>query len=257
MTLKEKALFHSQTGLLVKVITTPALNLIAKQCGLDFIFYDCEHGVLTYRELHDLMIMGNVIDLPSLVRVPQLTRRDISQVLDLGATGIMVPMIETKDQALQLVEWALYPPLGKRSYSGGANTMYMPGGNHRENMDKLNQQTLIIVQIETLKGVEQIDEILSVNGIDAVIVGPCDLGISMGIPDNVMDPAELASIQRVIDACKRHQKSFGIIGSLTLLERFKKDITWFISAIDTNILREGINKVIQDTKEMIGEQNEK
>lgn len=79
----------------------------------------------------------------------------------------------------------------------------------------------------------------------------------MGIPDNVMDPAELASIQRVIDACKRHQKSFGIIGSLTLLERFKKDITWFISAIDTNILREGINKVIQDTKEMIGEQNEK
>lgn len=257
MTLKEKATLHPQTGLLVKVIATPALNLIAKQCGLDFIFYDCEHGALSYRELHDLMVMGNAIDLPSLVRVPQLTRRDISQVLDLGAEGVMVPMVETKAQALQLIEWALYPPFGKRSYSGGANTMYAQGGNHRKNMEMMNHKTLIIVQIETMKGVEHIDEILSINEIDAVIVGPCDLGISMGILDDVMNPLELEAIQRVIDACHQHKKSFGIIGSLTLLERFKNDITWFISAIDTNILRDAIKQVMQDTKEMIGEKNEK
>ena len=257
MTIKENALYQPQIGLLVKVVATPALNLIAKQSGLDFIFYDCEHGILSYKELHDLMVMGNTIDLPSIVRVPQLTRRDISQVLDLGATGIMVPMVETKQQALQLVEWALYPPLGKRSYSGGANTMYAPGGNHRENMDWLNKNTLILVQIETLDGVNNIDEILSVDEVDGVIVGPCDLGISMGIPDNVMDPLELETIQRVIESCRKHHKSFGIIGSLNLLEKFKDDMTWFISAIDTNILRDGLNKVMNDTKKLMGETNEK
>lgn len=96
-------------------------------------------------------------------------------------------MIETREQAELLAGWSKYPPVGRRSYSGGANTDYGPSGGHAQNMEKMNRHTMTIAQIETVKGVENIDEILRVEGIDAAIVGPCDLGISMGNPDNVMD----------------------------------------------------------------------
>lgn len=225
---------------------------MAKDIGLDFLFYDCEHGVIPYRTLHDTMLLGNSIGILSIVRVPQLCRHDVSQILDYGATGVMVPMIETREQAQQQVEWSKYPPLGKRSYSGGANTMYGTSGNHAINMRRMNEQTIVIVQIETLLGVANINEILSVEGIDAAIIGPCDLGISMNIPDNVLDEQELALIQSVQDACKMYQKTFGIIGTNKLLTNFKEHITWLVSAIDTNILRDGITKAVQDYEVLIG-----
>lgn len=253
MTFQKEMLQHPQKGLLIKVVEHPAIVYIAKQCGMDFVFYDCEHGVLSYRRLHDLMLLGKQMDLPSIVRVAQLARADISQILDYGATGVMVPMIETKEQAQNLVNWSKYPPLGKRSYSGGANTNYGPSGHHEEMMKSINEQTITIAQIETLKGVEHIEEILSVEGIDAILVGPCDLGISINNPDNVMDQKELALIKKVAQACKRTNTAFGIIGSNALLHVFQQEIDLFLSAIDTNLLRDGIKKAVASYEEMIGD----
>ena len=242
-----------QKGLLIKVVENPAIVCIAKQCGMDFVFYDCEHGVLPYRTLHDLMLIGNQMKLSSIVRVAQLARADISQILDYGATGVMVPMIETKEQAQALVQWSKYPPLGKRSYSGGANTNYGPSGHHARNMQIMNDRTIAIAQIETLQGVNHIDEILSVEGIDAVMVGPCDLGISMDNPDHVMDPKEIKAITSVMEACKRHDIAFGIIGGTALLQYFKQHIDLFLSAIDTNLLRDGIKQAVNMYEDMIGD----
>lgn len=246
MELKDIMMQRKIKGVLVKVVNHPAMVVMAQDCGMDFIFYDGEHGIISEEKLHDLMVLGNAAGFPSIVRVPQLARRDVSRMLDAGASGIMVPMIETKEQAQQLVDWSKYPPLGKRSYSGGANTHYASGGNHAKNMKNINHRTITIVQIETVKGVENVDEILSVEGIDAAIVGPCDLGISMGNPDNVMDPEELRLIQKVADSCKRHNKAFGIIGDMKLLERFKDDITILVAAVDTKILRSGLIKAIKE-----------
>lgn len=252
MTYKEEANQRPQKGLLIKIIDNPAILYMAKDCGMDFVFYDCEHGVLPYRKLHDLMLHGNSMQLPSFVRVPQLSRQDVSQVLDFGACGVMVPMIETKEQAKQLVEWSKYPPLGKRSYSGGANTLYGPSGNHAQQMKRMNEETITIAQIETIKGVEHVEEILSIEGIDAIIIGPCDLGISMNIPDHVMDERELKLIKHVADACTAHHKSFGIIGGNCLLAAFKDQLTWMISAIDTNLLREGLQRSSKEYETITG-----
>ena len=244
---------HPLKGMLVKIIENPAIVCMAKDCGMDFLFYDMEHGVFSYRKLHDLMLFGNAIQIPSIVRVAQCARKDISQILDYGASGVMVPMIETKAQAEQLVAYSKYPPIGKRSYSGGANTFYGPGGNHARHMAEINENTLSIVQIETCLGVANIDEILSVDGIDAVIVGPCDLGISMHHPDNVMAKEELIMIQKVIDACHSHHKYFGIIGGVALLQYFKKDIDFFLSAIDTNMIRNAMMQAVNTYEDMIGD----
>lgn len=245
MNLKESVKTRKINGILIKVIDNPAIVVISKDNGMDFVFYDLEHGLLSNEKLHDLMLFANASDFSSIVRVPQLARADISRTLDFGASGIMVPMIETKQEAELLVNWSKYPPLGKRSYSGGANTHYATGGNHAVNMQKQNERTLSIVQIETVKGVCNIDEILSVEGIDAAIVGPVDLAISMNHPDDVMHPEELAMIQKVVDACKKHHKAFGIIGAMPLLEHFKQDIDILVSAIDTKILEQGIKQAVE------------
>lgn len=239
-TLRERMHERPQGGLLVQTIDNPAIMLMARDAGIDFAFFDCEHGTIPYRTLHDLMLMGTAIGLPSIVRVGQLARVDVSRILDFGATGVMVPMMETAEQAEQLVAWSKYPPLGKRSYSGGAGTNYGPSGNHSSNMAAANDRTIAIAQIETVRGVEHAEEILSVEGIDAAIIGPCDLAISLGTPDDVGCEAELELIDGVADTCERLGKGFGIIGSNKLLGRYHGRIDLLVSAIDTHIMRAGL-----------------
>lgn len=239
-------------GLFVQVLDNAPCVLMAKAAGFDFLFFDGEHGDIDYARLSTLMLLGNSVGIPSLVRAPQLARADVSRILDLGATGVMVPMVETASQARQLVEWAKYPTLGRRSYSGGAHTGYGPSGNHQQNMERANASVLAIAQIETVEGVRNCDEILSVEGLDAVIIGPCDLAISMGEPDNVGCDEELALIDEVRDACKKHGKGFGIIGGNALLARYANDINFMVSAIDTHILRDSFAAAVDDYRK-IGE----
>ena len=87
-----------------------------------------EHGSFTYDKLTNLILLGNGRGFPSIVRVAQLARADVSGILDCGASGVMVPMMETKEQAEQFVGWSKYPPEGIRSYSGGPHTDFGPSG---------------------------------------------------------------------------------------------------------------------------------
>ena len=237
-------------GYLVQVTDSAPVIMMAKAAGFDFLLYDGEHGDIDMNQLSSLMLLGNSIGLPSIVRAPQLARANVSRMLDLGAGGVMIPMIETAAQARQLVEWAKYPPQGSRSYSGGAHTAYGPSGHHEQNMEHANVATLAIVQIETVEGVRNIDQILSVPGVDAAVIGPCDLAISMGRPDEVGCPEELALIDKVADACSRFGKGFGIIGGNALLARYAKTINLMVSAIDVHILRDNFAAAVRDYEQI-------
>lgn len=244
--IKEKMLSEKLYGTFIKILTNPAITILAKNAKLDFLFYDCEHGMYTYETLHDLVLMGNAIEIPSFIRVPQLARGDVSRALDCGATGVMVPMIETKEQAELLVEWSKYPPIGNRGYSGGANTNYAPSGNHKNNMAELNNSVISIAQIETESAIKNIEDILSVEGIDAAIVGPADLAISLGFPGDYLNPKEIEAINKVAAACRKYKKGFGIIGKLALIEKYKDQLNFLITKIDVDIIREGFTKSVKD-----------
>ena len=248
MDLKTSIKNKTAVGVLVKIVDNPAMLLMAKDVGLDFVFYDCEHGALSSNMLHDLLVCAKMAGIYTLVRTAQLAKSDIARTLDLGAGGVMVPMIENKEQAQQLVSFSKYPPLGKRSYSGGANTHYAAGGHHAYHMSALNEQTMSIVQIESAAGIEHIDEILSVEGIDGAIVGPCDLAISMGHPDDLLCEEELQAIRKVADACKAHHKAFGVIGSMELIKKLNRRVDLIISAIETNLIRAGLKQACDDVK---------
>ena len=105
-----------------------------------------------------------------------------------------------------------------------------------------------IVQIESAAGIEHIDDILSVEGIDGAIVGPCDLAISMGHPDDLLCEEDLQATRKFADACKAHHKAFGVIGSMELIKKLNRRVDLIISAIDTNLIRAGLKQACDDVK---------
>jgi 2-keto-3-deoxy-L-rhamnonate aldolase RhmA len=243
-------------GLFIQVLDSVPVVLMAKNAGFDFLFFDEEHGDIDQSHLSELMLFGNSIGIPSLVRAPQLSRVNVSHILDLGAAGVMVPMLESREQALKLVEWAKYSPTGKRSYSGGAHTFYSSKKSHAENMINANAKVLAIAQVETVLGVQNISDIVSVPGIDAVVIGPSDLAISMGRPNEIGCEEELALIDKVRDACVSAHKAFGIIGSNDLIEKNISSVNLMISALDVHLLRSIFASAVDNYAKLKAQVNE-
>jgi 2-keto-3-deoxy-L-rhamnonate aldolase RhmA len=240
--IKEKMNNNYIKGCFMKIVDSTAMVFLAKNANLDFLFYDMEHAMFDLQTIHNCALLAKSNNIGIFVRAPECSKGYVSRILDAGANAIMVPMVESREQAIKLRDWSKYPPLGNRGYAGGANTMYAPSGNHENNMLNLNKETITIAQIETVQGIAHVEEIVSVDGIDAIIVGPADLSISLGIPDG-KDTIELyKNIKIVQDCCRKYHKAFGIIGKLELLEQFKDYLQIAISAIDTNCILESLNR---------------
>lgn len=226
-------------GTMLRIVRNPAVCYLAKNAGLDFVMFDCEHSNYDMQTLHDAFITGNALGLAGFVRVPCGTKEWISRVLDAGATGVMVPMIETAEQARNLVKYAKYQPVGGRGYTAGcAHTDYC-GGKHAEVMAFQNTKVVAIAQIETKLAIENVDAIAATEGIDALLIGPNDLSVSLGIPGDMMNPIELEAIAKTAAACKKHGKAFGLHAGAALIEKFADDLALVMSLSDTDLLTQG------------------
>lgn len=234
-------------GTMVRTVGNPAIALIAAQAGLDFIMLDLEHGPLDTEDLENIFKVGRGLNLGCFVRVPELTKGYVSRCLDLGATGVMVPMLESREQAEKLVHYAKYPPLGGRGFGGmGAHTGYRAISPDETVgfMDKANRETITIAQIETASAIENIDSIASVHGLDALLIGPNDLSISMGCPGDLLGEKLHEAISRVAEAAKGHGKIFGMHAPDPLLDRWlPHGLKLIMSSLDTNILFAGMKAI--------------
>jgi len=253
MSIKQKILSGQKVhGSMIRLQRNPAISFFAKNAGLDFLLYDCEHGAYTFENLHDLFVTGNAMGFDSFVRVAELSKDWISRALDSGATGIMVPMTETPEQAREIVKWSKFTPIGDRGYGSGlAHSNYLGGGKHTDVMKAQNDRVVTIAQIETKLGVENADAIAGTEGIDVLLIGPNDLSISLGIPGDLMNPIELEAIAKVAAACKKHGKSFGLHAGAKMHEIFKSDETFMMLSTDLDLLNAGF-KDIKNTLANIG-----
>ena len=181
-------------------ITYPApgiLENVAKHW--DWIWIDCQHGEIDHATMIECIRACDLVGTPSIVRVPKLDYVAIGVALDAGATGVMVPMIETADQAREAVRGAYFPPLGGRSFAGRrANDIH----GRSEYLDWSAKETVVMLQIETVTGVENSEAIAGVDGVDVLFVGPTDLRLTMGLSiDTPLDEPKLAAnIKRTISA---------------------------------------------------------
>lgn len=237
------------SGTMLRIARNPAVMILAKNAGLDYVMFDCEHSNYNMETLHDMFIMCNAIGLGGFLRVPNGTKEWISRALDASASGVMVPMIENGEQAENLVRYSKYQPVGGRGYCGGIAYSNYKSGKHADMMERQNARVISIAQIETRAGVENADEIASVKGIDALLIGPNDLSIALGVPGDLMNPIELEAISRVAAACKKHGKAFGLHAGGTMLKKFANELTLIMCGSDTDILNEGFkntNNTIRD-----------
>lgn len=191
---------------------TPGLPRIAAACGVDFLLFDTEHNGWTSETLRPLLAVCRGTQVVPLVRVDGLDYRQMGTSLDLGAMGIMVPMVETGEQASRIVEYARYPPNGRRGAAFGiAHDDYTPS-DRATSMESADREALLIALVESERGVENIDEIAAVEGIDVIWIGQSDLTISLGIVGQFDHPRYLAAVDEVVDAAIRHGKALGFTG---------------------------------------------
>ncbi len=190
-------------GTMVSHVRTPSIAVMLKAAGFDFLFIDSEHGAFNMETIQDIALVAREADIVPILRVPGLHDDHLFRPLDAGVMGLLCPHVETGDQARHIVRATKYSPLGERGMSLRNVHAGFLRGKGDEITRRLNEETLLAVQVETAKGVEHIDDIVAVEGIDAVYVGPNDLSQTVGVPGQIHHPEVTSRIERVIAACNR------------------------------------------------------
>ena len=196
-------------GHYVGEFTTPGIGYILKEAGCDYAFFDMEHSGNSFETLARTLRYFEAAGLPSMVRVPSDSYDHIARALDCGADGIVIPMVGSAEQARAIVEKMKYTPKGQRGVALAlANDRYKMGPVDAALADA-NARTKLICLIETVDGIENVDEIAAVDGVDVLWVGHFDLTCSMGIPARFDDPDYVKALEKVRKAGQRHGKRLG------------------------------------------------
>jgi 2-dehydro-3-deoxyglucarate aldolase/4-hydroxy-2-oxoheptanedioate aldolase len=200
-------------GTMVFEFFTPGLAQIAKVAGADFVLFDMEHTALELDAVKQQVAYCRGLDLPPYVRVPVTDYHFIAHALDAGAMGIMVPMVETREQAEFIVSCSRYPPQGRRGAAFAFAHDDYEGGEVTQKIAAAHARTMIMALIETERGVANVEEIAAVPGIDVLWLGHFDLSNFMGIPGQFTHPRFLANVGTIVAAANRHGKTAGMLAA--------------------------------------------
>ena len=230
-------------------LADPVILEIAKAAGFDFVRLDCEHILFDEKTLCEMLRMGQLLELDVQVRVPDLSR--VTALLDMGASGIMVPHVETPDDVERAVNAVKYPPLGDRGLTGAARVLGFGRKTTAAYQQSANEQVALIIQIESTKGIENIDAILEQPGVDLVATGRNDLSQSLGIPGQKNDPIVLEAEDFIIQKTLEHGKFPTILckNQKRLQELYAKGVRCFSAARDDLLLKKALAAQLEGLKE--------
>ncbi len=215
-------------GTIVGTLADPEVVRCVAGAGFDWVFVDGEHGWLDDRTIRSFCATAHDVNLPVLFRVASVDRQSISRALDLGADGLILPQVNDVATVERAVSWAQYPPLGRRGFGLGQAHLGYPAEDGTsaygsatmgEVTEVENARIMIVVQIETLGALEDVAAIVAVAGVDAVLVGPADLSIALGIAGHMDDPLLGEAMERVVRACEGTSVIPGAHGSSPALAR--------------------------------------
>ena len=233
-------------GTMIFEFSTTGIARAAAAAGADFVMFDMEHTGWSTETIRMLIATSRAAEVVPMVRVPATQYHLISRPLDVGAMGIMAPNVETEEQARLIVKSAKYTPEGSRGASFGVAHDDYKTGDVFAGMQAANRELLLIAQIESVRGMENLDRIAAVPGIDVLWIGHFDLTNSMGIPAQFTHPDYLAAVQQVVDACARHGKTAAFMvadpqgGQQALAQGFRCLAYWGDVWIYQQGLRQGI-----------------
>jgi len=199
-------------GTMVFEFNSTGIGRLAARCGADFVLFDMEHTGWSIESIRMLLATTPATETVPLVRIPATDYQFVARALDMGAMGIMSPMVEDARQAQNLVRYAKYPPVGRRGGAFGISHDSYTGGAVAAKMETANHEILLIAQIETASGLENVEKIASTEGIDVLWIGQTDLSNSLGIPGQFDHPDFVAAVDRVVAAAQATGKAAGYMG---------------------------------------------
>ncbi|MGE7903421.1 HpcH/HpaI aldolase family protein [Peribacillus sp. NPDC094092] len=213
---------------------SPGLTEFIAQMGFDFTCIDNEHGTMDYIVLENMIRGSQCAGVPSIIRTPANRSEYIQKALDSGANGIQIPMVNTLDEVKEAVDAAYYPPFGKRGFDFLPRACdYSLYPNKMEYMRKANEQSLVILQIETVEATENLEQLLTLEGVDVFFIGPFDLAVSMGYAHDPRHPKVIQMIERCITLIHKKGKIAGMYVSDA--EQTRQAVQWGASYILTDL----------------------
>ena len=185
---------------------------IMKTAGFDWLFIDMEHNSMDMDMAVQISVAAHETGITPIVRVPGYEHYHATRALDGGAQGIVVPHVDDAIIAAQIASNCRYPPIGHRSITGALPQLNFQTHTLKDATETINRETLIVVMLETPTAIDNAEEIASVPGIDALLIGTNDLTLEMGIPGELDHANIVAAYERVITACEKHNKFPGMGG---------------------------------------------
>jgi 2-keto-3-deoxy-L-rhamnonate aldolase RhmA len=227
---------------------SPEIVTIFKAAGVDFFFIDTEHSVPSYRDVQNLVRAGRSADVIPIVRVTQAEYFLIARLLDVGAMGIIAPRIGSVEEARAVVDAMKFTPEGNRGYGvRGIVNDYQYAGAKAE-MESANRETLVVLQVESKECLDHAFEIAAVPGVDALMIGPFDLSISLGIPGQFDNPIFWQAIDRVVEAASRAGIAPGIhmASAGPLKKAAERGMRFLVCGSDANVMLAGFRSIVQE-----------
>jgi 2-keto-3-deoxy-L-rhamnonate aldolase RhmA len=239
-------------GTMISEIRNPEVAYILAAAGMDFLMVDTEHSSVGVESLQNIVRSARAAGLVPLARITDNQYPLISRILDMGTMGVMVPRVNSPEEARNVVASAKYPPQGQRGFGArGVMTDY-DTVTVRDVVSWVNEHTLVIVQVETAEALAQLETITRVPGIDVALIGPNDLSISLGIPGDFEHPSFVKAVEQTFEICSKNGISPGIhTNNLKAVKRYRDmGMCFLMYATEARILLDAATKVVQ---ELVGE----
>ena len=238
------------TGPILHEARSAGLIKLMAAAGHDFVFIDTEHGMYNMETVADLVQMALACGICPLVRSTDLVYHLVARALDSGAQGVIIPRVQSRSEAEAAVSYVKYPPLGRRGAGGDGRNAYERRGV-REAVEEANSETMVILQIESAEGLNNVEEIAAVPGVDVLLIGPNDLSISLGIPGEYETDTFRDAVSRIVAACQANGVAIGTLAMSGELMRpwYEMGFRFLLCNTDTNMIAEAAYRDVATIRE--------
>jgi len=235
-------------GIFMKT-SDPAFVEAAGYAGMDFVILDMEHGPVGLESMQNNIRAAQLAGALPIIRTNSLSETAISQALDVGAVGVQIPQVCTAEQAKLAVKFAKYHPIGERGVCRFVRAAKYSATPREQFFSSSNENTIIIVQLEGASGIEKLDEILAVKGIDILFIGPYDLSQSFGLPGQISHPTVVTAMKNIVERARKHNVITGVFADTPEMLAVWRDsgVRYLSYSVDVGIFHDACASIRWET----------
>ena len=246
-------------GTMLRILKSPQAVAMCASEGWDYIILDTEHNDYDYETLGNFSLVAKYEEIALFARVPDKLYHQMAQMLDIGAEGLVLPQVKTREETEHIIRSVKYSPMGKRGVSISTTATLFRDYKIEEYTAWANRELMTIVQIESEEGINNAEQIISTPGVDAIMIGPADLSHDMGISGQMDHPRMEEALREVIRQCNKYGVAPGIhLGNMEDVDKWVKEGMRFISySYDSKFFKDALKESLHKLRSIAESANSK